>query len=101
LPKSGWGGSAVRSSLQVNSLQTGNFTGNFGIYAQLLRFSVTQAAVASMKTGKFPKQPNRELESRYKEFKTTIRDLFVALPWHAALRHERPSGHQQAFGSDM
>jgi hypothetical protein len=97
----GWGGSPVRSNLQVNSLQTGNFTGNFGIYARSLRFSVAQAAVPPMRTGKFPKQPNRELESRYKEFKTTIRDLFVALRWPAALRHERPSGHQQAFGSDM
>jgi hypothetical protein len=52
----GWGGSADRTGLLANSLQTGNFTGNFALIALRQSTRDQETAVSQTLTVQFPKK---------------------------------------------
>jgi hypothetical protein len=75
----GWRRSADRTCLRPNSLQTGNFSGNFAILAlheglRARKIPVLQAFLLG-----FPAQVNREEISRNREFSPVNREHRPAL----------------------
>src|SRR5207244_1990393 len=71
----GWRRSADRTSLQANSLVSGNFTGNFAILG--LRDTIWYQETAALQPllEQFPKQIIRENILRIREFLNGIREL--------------------------
>jgi hypothetical protein len=65
---SGWRGSADRTCLQPNSLQTGNFTGKITILRPQRAISKEETAVPQGLFSKFPKQTIREIFPKNREF---------------------------------
>src|SRR5690242_13058628 len=64
----GWRCSPDRTSLQANSLQTGNFSGNFAIPGLLERRPWQEIPVLQSFFHGFPTQANREEISKNREF---------------------------------
>jgi hypothetical protein len=72
----GWRRSAHRTSLQLNSLQTGNFTGKITISGLKTTILEQETAAPQGLFGKFPKQTIREKFLLNREFKATNRGFF-------------------------
>jgi hypothetical protein len=70
----GWRRSADRTSLQANSLISGNFTGNFAILVSQKPISLHQTAVLQPFFVKFPTRIIRENNFKNKEFLNGIRE---------------------------
>jgi hypothetical protein len=64
----GWRRSADRTSLQANSLVSGNFTGNFAILVSQKPISLHETAVLQRLLVKFPTRIIRENNLKNKEF---------------------------------
>jgi hypothetical protein len=72
----GWRRSADRTRLRLNSLLTGNFTGNFHVLADFNQFLSPEVAVPQGLLDKFPMPVNRELFEKNRESKSVNRELF-------------------------
>jgi hypothetical protein len=72
----GWRRSADRACLHVNSLLTGNFTGNFAILRLREPISWLETTALQGLIAQFPKQINRENFSKNREEISRIRQLF-------------------------
>ena len=70
----GWRRSADRTSLQANSLVSGNFTGNFAILVSQKPISLHETAVLQPLIVKFPTRIIRENNLENKEFQNGIRE---------------------------
>ena len=70
----GWRRSPDRTSLQANSLQTGNFSGNFAIPGLLERRPWQEIPVLQSFLHGFPTQANREEISKNREFLIRYRE---------------------------
>jgi hypothetical protein len=71
----------------VNSLPTGNFTGNFAHLRLPGLISYQETAVLQALLKQFPAQINRENILKNREFKTKNREISQALPDAGSLRH--------------
>jgi hypothetical protein len=64
----GWRGSACRTRLHLNSLLSGNLTGNFADLGHLKAASEQETAVLQSLIEQFPTQMNREIISDNRDF---------------------------------
>jgi hypothetical protein len=78
----GWRRSADRACLRIDSLLTGNFTGNFAILARRDRAFWPESAALQPLLRRFPIQPNREIFSGNREFSSCNREC----RWYAGKR---------------
>ena len=73
----GWRRSADRTSLQANSLVSGNFTGNFVILGPWDLIPLQETAVLQRLVAQFPTRINRENISKNREFFAGIREFWL------------------------
>src|SRR5260370_10288955 len=71
----GWRRSADRARLRTNSLQTGNFAGNFAISGRQDALLKPEAAVPQRLLTQFPTQTNRENTLKNSEFSSENRQF--------------------------
>ena len=82
----GWRRSADRTRLHVDSLLTGNFTGNLAILVPQKSISLHEIAVLQRLVQQFPTQINRENISKNSEFLAVNREF----DGRRFDRHKRP-----------
>ncbi|MGA2058566.1 MAG: hypothetical protein ABSG88_25095 [Bradyrhizobium sp.] len=71
----GWRRSAYRTYLQLNSLQTGNFTGKITISGLMATMLEQETAVPQGLFSEFPKQTIREIYPKNREFQADNREF--------------------------